>query len=84
MRVEVLERSDPTVRQEQPPAVLDTKVVSQVGPIRHVIQCIRGWHPELGRLQWGLQGQETVIEKDVLTPLKVIRVSSNGSNGHQP
>lgn len=84
MGVEVLERSDPVVGEEQKPEVLDTKVVSQVGPVKHVILCIRGWHPELGKLQWGLQGQETVIETDTLTPTRVIQVNSNGSNGHRP
>lgn len=64
--------------------VLDTLVISQVGSLRHVIRCIRGWHPELGRLQWGLQGQETVIETDTLTPIKVIQVNRNGSNNHRP
>lgn len=84
MGVEVLERSDPVVGEEQKPEVLDTTVISQVGPVRHVIQWVRGWHPELGKLHWGKQGQETVIEKDILTPLKVIQVNSNGSNGHLP
>lgn len=69
--------------------VLDTFIVCQQGGFRCVLEYVRGWYPELGRLHVGYQGQETIIEKDILTPTRTFnvieRISPNGHrNGSSP
>ncbi|MBI2018919.1 hypothetical protein HYS96_04420 [Candidatus Daviesbacteria bacterium] len=67
------------------PDLLGTTVIFDGGSFKRVVNFYRGWHPELGgRLHQGLQGQETAVEREILRPIRVFRVTENGSNNHQP
>lgn len=63
--------------------VLDTFTIYQQGGFRRVVEYIRGWYPELGKLHIGHQGQETIIERTILTPIKTFNVTEKvNTNGH--
>ncbi len=57
------------------PEVLDEQVLYQQGAYKRVRQYLRGWYPKLGVLHMGWQGQETIVERDVITASVRFRVS---------
>lgn len=54
--------------------ILDEQVVSQNGPFVRIKRWLRGIHPELGVITWGLTGWETLVEKDVIRPTHTFTV----------
>ena len=54
--------------------VLDRQVSKKFGSLEHQVIYIRGHHPHLGRLHWGWSGEETIVEKDVIKPVKIFMV----------
>lgn len=66
---------------ESDPEVLDEQVLYQQGVYRRVRQYLRGWHPELGVLHMGWQGQETIVEKDMIRASVKFMVQS--ADGHR-
>ena len=62
--------------------VLDEKILYQNGPFRHVKRWLRGIHPSLGTITYGLTGWETIVEKTVIVPTRTYHVYEN-SNADQ-
>lgn len=63
--------------QDQSPVyvdVLDRQIVARHGSLERQLLYIRGHHNVLGRLHWGWQGAETIVEKDVIKPIRVFMV----------
>lgn len=61
--------------------ILDEQVISQRGCFRQIRRWLRGAHPELGVLVWGLTGLETVQETTAIKPLGIFTVlTENESN----
>lgn len=56
--------------------ILDEQVVSRNGPFVRIKRWLRGAHPELGTLMWGLTGWETLVEKDVIRPIHTFIVEN--------
>lgn len=54
--------------------ILDERIIEEQGSFKRVRWFIQGHHPELGRLHFGWSGKETIIEKDVITPIKKFEV----------
>lgn len=54
--------------------ILDEQVIYQQGSFRRVRRWLRGAHPDLGVLIWGLTGLETLQEKDVIKPMFTVTV----------
>lgn len=54
--------------------ILDEHIISEKGCYRFVRRWVRGWHPDLGQLTWGLAGKETVMEISVIRPTIVIEI----------
>lgn len=63
------------------PQVLSEEELYRQGSYARVKQYVRGWHPEEGILHWGFTGKETIIERDVISPVMTFNVSSN-ENDH--
>jgi hypothetical protein len=42
--------------------------VSPKGSLLHVKRWLKGVHPHLGKITWGLTGLETLVEKDLIKP----------------
>jgi len=57
--------------------ILGEVTLSEQGNYRYVRRWIRGWHPSLGQLIWGITGKETVVEVGVLRPTVIYEVKSN-------
>ena len=61
--------------------ILDEQIISQQGCFRRVRRWLRGAHPQLGVLTWGLTGIETYQEIGVITPIHTFTVlDQNGSD----
>ena len=50
--------------------VLGEEVLFQQGCYRRVRRYVAGWHPLLGVLHDGWTGHETIIELDVIAPVR--------------
>lgn len=48
------------------PLVVGEQVVSIHGNTLTIRRYLKGWHPELGQLHWGLSGPETVVESTIV------------------
>lgn len=59
----------------QYPEILDEQILAQNGSYRKVKQYLKGWHPDLGKLHMGWQGKETIIERDVISPVRTFTVT---------
>lgn len=59
--------------------VLDYIVLRKQGSYSRVRIYISGWHKDLGLLHFGWSGKETVIEKDVITPIGVFYAETEES-----
>lgn len=55
--------------------ILDEQIIYQNGSYRRIKRWIKGVHPELGIIIFGLTGLETFIEKDVIVPKYVFMVN---------
>lgn len=62
---------------EQKIEIVGEQVISDCGGFRRIKRWIKGWHPQLGQLTWGLTGQETIIEKDCFFPTHTFTVVEN-------
>lgn len=49
--------------------ILGEQVIQKQGSFRQIRRYVKGWHPEEGRLTYGLQGKETIIDKTSIRPL---------------
>lgn len=47
--------------------ILGERILRQSNGIKIVQRYIKGWHPHLGQLHWGLQGPETIVETTVVS-----------------
>ncbi len=57
--------------------ILSEQIISEQGSFKRVKRWVRGRHPHLGSLLWGLSGGwETVIEMDVITPMGFFKVDN--------
>lgn len=54
--------------------ILNEQVVSRSGSFVRIKRWLRGVHPELGVIMWGLTGWETLIEKDIIKPIHTFTV----------
>jgi len=50
------------------PKVLHEEIIERSGPLVRLRRYLLGWWPELGTLHWGLQGQETIVEVNIVRP----------------
>lgn len=64
--------------------ILGEHIISESGCYRFVRRWVRGWHPELGELTWGLAGKETIIETSVIRPMVAYEVKNTGDAGVFP
>lgn len=65
--------------EEKTYELLNEVVLYESGTYRRVRQYFKGWHPELhGVFMWGLQGRETMIERDSIRPLATFFVNGYG------
>lgn len=76
-----------SVQESSAPEILGQEILYQQGSFSRVRRYLRGWYPELGVLSQGLQGQETIVEQDVIRPIRVFAVQTAetkdfSSNGH--
>jgi hypothetical protein len=54
--------------------ILDEQVISGNGSFSRVKRWIKGWHPEVGTLSFGLQGEETIEDKSFVKPIGTFEV----------
>ena len=47
-------------------------VLHEHGSFRRIRQYIAGWHPDLGVLHFGWSGRETIVERDVISPVRLL------------
>lgn len=66
--------SPPPLKDE--PELLSEQILSQQGSYQRVKRYFRGWHPELGKLHYGWQGKETIVEKGVIKAARQVSVVS--------
>lgn len=73
----VLENSQHPSTPVEYPEILDEQILAQNGSFKRVKRYLRGWHPDLpnARLHMGWQGRETIVEKDVITPIKTFTIT---------
>ncbi len=55
--------------------IVGERVLNESGCFRRIQRWIKGWHPELGTLIFGLTGPETLVETHSIRPMKVFTVS---------
>ena len=55
--------------------ILSEKIIYQKGCFRRIQRWLRGIHPQQGVIIKGYTGWETIVEKDVITPMKTFWVS---------
>jgi hypothetical protein len=54
--------------------VLGELEIVRRGCFRSVRRYLAGWHPHLGRLHYGWSGQETIVERDLVSPVRLFVV----------
>jgi hypothetical protein len=54
--------------------VVGSQVLIERGGLRCIRYWLHGWHPLIGKIIWGLTGQETIVDQDVIVPLRRISV----------
>lgn len=54
--------------------VVGEVVLNQDGTFRRIRQYLAGWHPERGVLHFGWSGRETIVERDVISPIHPVHV----------
>jgi hypothetical protein len=57
--------------------VLFKQVIDGTGPVQTIQWYILGHHPEIGKLHWGLQGAETVVETKNVSPWRKFWVNES-------
>ncbi|MBI2086447.1 hypothetical protein HYT74_03845 [Candidatus Daviesbacteria bacterium] len=57
-----------------PPKILGEVIIDQQGGFSRVRRYLKGWHPDLGRLSYGWQGEETIVELGKIQPIRVFNV----------
>lgn len=63
--------------------ILDEQIVYQNGPYMRVKRWLRGVHPKLGTITYGLTGWETLVEKDIIKPNRTFYVYENEHDANQ-
>jgi hypothetical protein len=48
--------------------ILSEQVIEGTGPVQMIRRYILGHHPKMGKLHWGLQGAETIVETREFRP----------------
>ena len=54
--------------------IVGEEIIHQQGCYRRLRRWVKGWHPELGQLMFGLSGPETVMEVDSIRPMGTFTV----------
>jgi hypothetical protein len=54
------------------PHIVGEVILHQHGCFRRVRQYLAGWHAELGALHFGWSGPETIVERDIILPARVL------------
>jgi hypothetical protein len=63
------------------PEILDEVILFRNGPFFHIRRYLKGFHPELGYLHFGLTGPETVMEITVIRPKYIFSVLNSEGEG---
>ena len=63
--------------------ILSEIVIRDHGTYRRVRQYLPGHHPQLGLLTSGWSGAETVVERDVIVPVRRIVVAHGADGGNR-
>lgn len=54
--------------------ILDEQTIYEQRSYRQIRRYIRGWYPEEGKLTYGWGGRETIVERDVIKPIRTFYV----------
>lgn len=55
--------------------ILDRQILFENESYKRVREYVRGWYPDKGILHVGWQGRETIIERDVITPIHTFEMT---------
>lgn len=55
--------------------IVGEQLLKRHGSLKRVRRYLKGWRPELGALHQGWQGQETIVEEQIIGPLAIFEVS---------
>jgi hypothetical protein len=62
--------------------IVGEEILHEHGCFRRIRQYIAGWHPDLGVLHFGWSGQETIVERDVISPVQLVSFGLAGGSPH--
>ena len=62
--------------------IVGEEILHEHGCYKRIRQYLSGWHPHLGVLHFGWSGRETIVERDVISPVHFVQLNIVGPAPH--